>query len=479
MSKKPIILSIFSLFLLISGCSNSNNTDIRNDETLNSAISLMRKGYKVSGVIEEKSRFYKDDTFTSLIDKEESSLFYDFSFIYENKERYVGLDRKIYYTDRLNERHMMVDENLYNDGGKVGIRYLGYENQIFEENAIDSSTGNYISYGANEFLNPFLMIDSSDFVSYGDNFYALNNQKISLILTSMFSMISKAFSSNIDRNLIEISPDNKITTMVAYTSEYKEKVANPDYTYSYVGKVFKINFNFSSQGEGEARNALTKYQNNEKCDGLRPIFDVMEDSKMNIKRVNHTWYDDDPEVPSYETINLYYDKEKIYYQVYDLVNEDEIDGVTASDFLLMRKKGSNSELLYPHVRSYDGTWSVSGAYSSLFGYTYYDYLPIFKDVSEDLFKYDEEGNFFYLDEFMAQYWLTDGCFLPSFAVSEAGFFDYLNRVEVYLDSQNRLEKVICGYYIDFGLNICHSTYEIFYKYGDDIKMPYNIDEEVK
>ncbi|MCI6615299.1 MAG: hypothetical protein MSC51_05660, partial [Mollicutes bacterium] len=207
MSKKPIILSIFSLFLLISGCSNSNNTDIRNDETLNSAISLMRKGYKVSGVIEEKSRFYKDDTFTSLIDKEESSLFYDFSFIYENKERYVGLDRKIYYTDRLNERHMMVDENLYNDGGKVGIRYLGYENQIFEENAIDSSTGNYISYGANEFLNPFLMIDSSDFVSYGDNFYALNNQKISLILTSMFSMISKAFSSNVDRNLIEISSD--------------------------------------------------------------------------------------------------------------------------------------------------------------------------------------------------------------------------------------------------------------------------------
>ena len=80
---------------------------------------------------------------------------------------------------------------------------------------------------------------------------------------------------------------------------------------------------------------------------------------------------------------------------------------------------------------------------------------------------------------MAQYWLTDGCFLPSFAVSEAGFFDYLNRVEVYLDSENRLEKIICGYYIDFGLNICHSTYEIFYKYGDDIKMPYNIDEEVK
>ena len=80
---------------------------------------------------------------------------------------------------------------------------------------------------------------------------------------------------------------------------------------------------------------------------------------------------------------------------------------------------------------------------------------------------------------MAQYWLTDGCFLPNFAVSEAGFFDYLNRVEVYLDSTNRLEKVICGYYIDFGLNICHSTYEIFYKYGDDVKMPYNIDEEVK
>ena len=65
------------------------------------------------------------------------------------------------------------------------------------------------------------------------------------------------------------------------------------------------------------------------------------------------------------------------------------------------------------------------------------------------------------------------------ASSDDGFFDYLNRVEVYLDSQNRLEKVICGYYIDFGLNICHSTYEIFYKYGDDIKMPYNIDEEVK
>ena len=111
----------------------------------------------------------------------------------------------------------------------------------------------------------------------------------------------------------------------------------------------------------------------------------------------------------------------------------------------MRKKGSTSDLLYPYVRSYDGTWSVSGAYSSLFGYTYYDYLPIFKDISEDLFKYDEKGNFFYLDEFMAQYWLIDGCFLPNFAVSEAGFFDYLNRVEVYLDSQNRLEKVICGY----------------------------------
>ena len=31
MSKKPIILSIFSLFLLISGCSNSNKNDIRND----------------------------------------------------------------------------------------------------------------------------------------------------------------------------------------------------------------------------------------------------------------------------------------------------------------------------------------------------------------------------------------------------------------------------------------------------------------
>ncbi len=479
MNKKPIILSLFTLLLLVSGCSStSNSTDINNNSSLNEAISLMRKGYKVSGIIEEKSRYYEDNTFTSLSDKEDQTLYYDFSFIYENKERYVGLDRKIFFTDRLNERHMVVDENLYNDGGRVGIRYLGYDNKVFEEEVIDSSTGNYISYGANEFLNPFLMIENRDFVDYGDSFYSLSEEKTSLILTSMFSIISSAFSSNIDRSLVEIDSNNKISTMIVNTSEYKESIANSSYSYSYVGKIYKINFNFTFQGEGEARAALAPYEENEKSKVLRPIFDVMEDSKMNIKRINHTWYDDEPEVPSYETVNLYYDKEKIYYQVYDYANEDEITGVTASDFLLMKRKGSTTDFLYPYVRDYDGTWSTTSAYPSLIGYTYYDFLPIFKDINENIFKYDEEGNFYYLDEFMAQYWLYDGCFLPTFAVSEAGFFDYLNRVEVYLDENNRLEKVICGYYIDYTLYICHSTYEIYYKYGDDVKMPYNIDVEV-
>ena len=481
MKKNNSILLVLSLLTLSACAQNAPVEDeIKEEEPVKfTGLANLQKGFEVTGQIVATKRYYSDDSYEFIDDSREvETKNYAFDFTYTDKEDFVGLHRNLYSYDNHNQPHMILDENLYNKDGKVRIKYIGYENEMFEDYVYDS-TGNALSYGANDLINPFLFMENEDFSHLSDNTFTLSNKKLSQMVAGMFSSIDvTAFSGAISRNILEIDENGDIKTLICTLDESYKEISTSNYGTDYTGTVYSINFNFKDIGTADSASKLQVYEGEEECAKLRTIFDKMEGQNLRIRRVDHSWYNDDEEIDVNETIDLYYADHKVFYQVYTLDEYEEITAPRESDFLLMNPDGDPNGNLYPYARSYNGVWNRTGM-GRLDITTYENYFPIIGDVSHKIFHYDKERDIYYLDEPMALYWLLDGCFLPTMAVSDPGYFDFLSKVEVKLDENGDIEYARCEYYHELDLLISHAYYELTYEYGPSVHLPYNIEEEVK
>lgn len=479
MKKQIFTISLLGL-LSITSC-NGNIDSNSSSESLtkfNDIVSKMQTGYTAVGSIQATTVYYTNSSFDSVNESRDiETANYSFSFTYENSDEYVGMDRKIYSFDDEGNSHLVVDENVTNDNDKVKLNYLSYENEVLSDYAYDTNYINTISYGASGLNNPFLSISGKDFTNVSDTSCTLDNSKVSLMLYNMFSIVdSQAFNLPAARNIISFDEEGNLDKMIIDTTEAKYSIADTSYVNQYVGVTYKVNLEFSNQGTASAQDLMTPEEEKEENKPLQAIFDKMEGQNLIIKRVLHAYYDGVEEELN-ETVKLYYDGEKIFYQTYYFDDEASITGVTASDFLLMRKD-PEVDALYGYTRNSSGKWSMGG-FSSVSGYSYEEYLPVIGDINANIFEYDEERDVYYLPEVLSVYWLLDGCMLPTMAVSQAYFFDYLNNVEIKLKDNGDIEYMKTSFYRDAGLYIVEGTYDITYEYGPDVKMPYNIDSEVK
>lgn len=478
MKKRNLLILLLSIIALPS-CSNGETINEENKElSFESCLKELQKGYEVSGQIVETKRYFKDDSYEFIDDSRETETkHYSFDFTYTDSDEFTGVHRNLYSYDNHDEPHMILDENLYNKDGWVRIRYVGYENEMLEDYAYDDS-GNARSYGASDLINPFLFTEESDFTFIDGSTFKMSDKKVSQMLASMFASIDvSAFSGAITRNVFDVDENGMIDTMYCMMEESYKALSTASYGVDYVSKTYTVNLNFSDIGVADSKSKLTLYEETEENKKLRTIFDKMAGQNLRVRRVDHTWYNDDPEIESNETIDIYYCNKKVFYQVYSLDEYEEITNPRDSDFLLMNPTNPNGDL-YPYVRNYDGTWSRTSL-PKIDRTTYENYFPILSEISHKIFHYDATRDVYYLDEPMALYWILDGCFLPLMAVSDPGYIDYLNKVEVKLKDNGDIEYARCEYYHEQDIQTIHSYYELTYEYGPSLHLPYNIEEEVK
>lgn len=479
MKKQILAISLLGLVSITSCSGDLTDGTSGSSVKFNDIVSKMQKGFTASGTIQSKTIYYTDSNFNTVNESRDAEIVnYTFSFTYENSENYIGMDRKIYSFDEKGNTHLVVDENITNDNDKVKLNYLSYGNEVLSDYAYDSSYINTISYGASGLNNPFLSIDKNDFNLVSDISCTLDNSKVSLMLYNMFSIIdSQAFNLPASRNIISINENGDLDKMIIDTDEAKYSATDTSYVNQYVGMTYKVSLEFSNQGEASAKDLMVPEAEKEENKPLQEVFDKMEGQNLMIKRVLHAYYDGVEEELN-ETVRLYFDGEKIFYQSYYYDDEASITGVTDSDFLLMRQDPEEN-VLSAYTRNSSGKWSVSGGYSGVTGYPYEAYLPVIGDINANIFEYDAENDVYYLPESLSVYWLLDGCMLPTMAVSQAYFFDYLNRVEIKLKENGDIEYLKTSFYRDAGMYIIEGTYDITYEYGPSVQMPYNIDSEVK
>lgn len=474
MRKKLIGLTLLTAIAL-TGCTNGVSSD-----KLETLIAKLQSGYTVSGTVKNVIKHYTNDNFnvlnTNLEDKIET---YDFEFTYQDSSEYIGVDRNIYKLDG-KEKRLVIDDNCFSDNGAVKLNVLDVDNTVNVYDAMSSQddTGlNAQSYGSSYLSNPFLNMDTSDITYRQNDTYSFNPTKISKMVLNMFASIDPgAFGMAVTRNVFTLDENGGIDKLFVYLDEYTNTITNADYTYDYVGNNYSIIFSFSDEGTANAKNKLSPYENKPQNDRLGAILKKMEGQKLIVNRRDVTIFNGIEYEDSYETIVNYFDGEKIFYQIYDAAREEVPTEVRGSDFLLMPMEGK--EGLYPYTRSADGKWAYNGGFSKVEGWNYDEYLPLLGEISEDIFTYDEATDTYHVPEYLAIYWTADKCLLPGIMISSAVFGNFTNDVEIKLKANGDIDYARIKVYFDSGIYIQTGYYELTYEYGDSIKMPFKIDEEV-
>ncbi len=485
---KHLALSMLAIFTITS-CGSNGGEHLSEIDTL---ISTMRKGFNINGEIIKTSRYYTNDNYDVINSAlKPTQKKYQFDYTYQNSLEdselgaYTGVDRNLYYIDHnANDKpRMIIDDNLYEKDNGVMLNSLMYDNTLEFFQAVDDNDDeglNLVSYGASGLLNPFLSIGEEDFTKIGENTYSITNDKVSSFILDMFVNIDDlAFSMPVHRNILTFDKNNVgIDKMFIYLDEYRTLLTDGNnYQNLYVGQSYTISLTFSDEGVADARSKLTPYAQKEENAPLRTIFDRMENKNLKSTRKDVTIYDGVVHTENYETIVNYFDGKKIFYQVYDSAyTPNGPEYVTSSDFLLLTEKDSG--LMFPYGRESNGNRRKANEFNRIGGYPYKSYLPVIGDISENIFTLDKATGIYHCPEYLANYFTIDGCLIPTMVVSSPIYQQFTNDVQIKLKSNGDIEWVRLTCYLDVGSFIQEGYYEMTYEYGDQVKMPYDIDSEI-
>lgn len=468
-----LLLGIVSIASL-SGCSG-NNTNEDLTEKFEPILTRMKKSFRAQGTIKAYNRYYSDSEYTVLnTEREDYVTDYSFLYTYTNTPDYIGLDRKAYKVYN-GENKSLFDENLKNVEGRTEINYISYQNELDVDIATDSNGLNDQSYGGNVLSNPFNNIETSDFSGFGDGVYTLSKNKASTIVNYMFSVIDGTGMSNpVTRCIFSLDKDDNIDKMTISLDESRSTDTDYDNNYEtlYVGTIYTVNFEFSKQGTALSTDEVTISHNGNAQ--LRTAFDKIANSEnMAFERIFYPFEDGVELDTQHETLHCYYNGTRIYEQIYDYKDKDTLTGPTASDVILDKPEGYANA--YPYTLS-SGKWKLDSSLTALIGYTYDSYVPIFDDVSDKIFTYDETDGEYHAIYAVTPYWLSYNTFLPVFTVSSKYFFGYGDDVAVKLNSEGDIDYIRISYWYDAGSYINSGYYKIFYETSESNLIPFGLDK---
>lgn len=447
-----MIYSRKKLFLLLSafslcGCATSGgaslSTETNKDGTsLDAFIKKARSGFKFNGEKKQNCFDLKDNfLFTNTFS-------YDYSF--ENSEKAIRTSQNYTYKYKGEDQTLSVDV-VRSPDGYVAYDFVNYKNEIDYFKVPDSD--GYYSFYDQFFMNPFLIVDSSDFIRVSTTeegtTYSLKEQKI-----DSFDYFLSGNSEPLTELNLFISKEgigeiySKSTTFVGRT---KDDAGN----YIRCSWSFESSFTLSSLGEVTLEGVVTsaKKENKE----LEEIFSSVND---NFTLTCSLLSPSTGEEIGGKKVS-YFDGESYY------VKADITDTSLTNDFLYHVDPFNNkdkrlfeyrydkdSKLWHKADTSSETSYNISPQTKDIF-------VPHLKEMSVDIFSTakDEEGYFNVRSadalSFSALGFFSDGELLSYFALG------YVTGAKLKKEGENVIALI--DFYVPYdSTSVLSATYKAVY-----------------
>ncbi len=438
--KKKILLLALPFVAIISSCVNKSDSSSSSegvsglDQNDISVLTKFKKGFKIEGTLSSVMTYYSDNGYdVPLEGKDQSKAAYSFVSVYQNDDKYTGIDRRYYRLNDDGSKKYLNGENAYDNDGYVGLNYLDYNNVIKTDGYSATDEINEDPYSSSGLINPFLTLKSSDFYKENGKII-LDNTKNNLLYNLVFSGLSKYIKLGIPLKDGLFSSD-----FSSYSTESIdfEGTAFEDYTTYYVKTKYTINFSFSQIGEADAKNTLQKEPTKTENDPLGKALKNMAGKTITIDRHSIT-YEGESKIESEESVRTYNDGTDIYMQVYDhALTPNGPTEPTSSDLYL---KANSKKLLNTYTlgeKNEDGTYSFnynSSSYSTIDGYyRYSSFQPDF-NISQNIFNKNEDDSYSPTEDNLP--YIGADCFVPAISSTSEIANGYITSMKIYLSSDN-------------------------------------------
>ncbi len=438
--KKKILLLALPFVALISSCGEGKSSSFSSEETSGldqndiSVLTKFKKGFKLEGTLSSVMTYYSDKGYdVPLEGKDQSKTGYSFTLVYQNSDKYTGIDRRYYRVKDDGSKQYLNGENAYDNNGYVGLNYLDYSNVINTDGYSATDGYNEDPYFSSGLINPFLTLKNSDFHKE-DGKIILDSTKNNLLYNLVFSGLAKYVKLGIPLKEGVFSSD-----FSSYSSESidYEGTTFEDYTTYYVKTKYTINFSFSQIGEADAKNTLQKEPTKTENDPLGKALKSMAGKSITIDRHSIT-YEGESKIESEESVRTYNDGTDIYMQVYDYaLTPDAPTEPTSSDLYL---KANSKKYLNAYTlsgKNEDGTYTFnynSSSYASIDGYYRYSQFQPYFNINQNIFNKNEDGSYSPTEDNLP--YIGADCFVPAISSTTEIANGYITSMKIYLSSDN-------------------------------------------
>ncbi len=463
-NKILLLITIASLTTLAS-CDNSTSSSSISSSSFSDVIEQniydFSKGFLMKGNISQ-TRYVAigtdsngDYIFSSDASDTNS---YKTNIGFENKTRngYTKYSTQEYdFEDQVIENYTYFED----ENGYTYKESLNCKNEIERDYTINQSKN---SFTYNGFYNFFSILNREDFEKENDTTYYINIDKASIISNNLLYSLNSGFSTNVKEAYFNLT-NGVFTSFTIEMNDYLYLDSSTYYLYKVENKaVFSLEQagtytidsakKYDSKGYTTLQNSLSSIGNN---------FTMHVEIKANnqVDSSSSTSYED-----------FYFTGDKIYVHTYDNLDSKDVDK-TKDFYLSTQEDGKLYSYSYDETSSSfikQATTNFPSLYQGLF--TYNDYLPNIKDVSADLFKYDDQSKT-YKGEDNAISALTDCFYLKKVPFKKSAANSFYD-IEISLDN-DKISLVTLPYsYTDFMEgSLVTGTYKISYSNIGSTSLP--------
>lgn len=455
--KKQSLLILTLLSVGLSGC-NSETVDYGQFSNL---FSNLQTGFSVSGSLVNNVTYYTTLDYTAIDENHPATTHtYEYDLTYTNTEDYQGADRR-YYEVIDGERKYLQGENTYNDNGYVMMNYLDYDNSVYSDGEVYDDGYNRTPFSASLLIDPFALMDLSDFAPLSDGTGVTLNALMSTILFSTFYSNMDDIPSDITVSEITFTYDGDNLKGSFTSAPYQTTETSEEGTYNlYAEYRYEGEFTLTNIGTANSKDLVRPEPEKPENAPLANALKNMKNSDVTVYRHLYPVVNGE-EVQQQECVNMYFDKDTFsaYNQCYDAIQTEQQvpNAPTANDFYMYSSE-EDGRYLMPYVQTgYNDeteqyTFGIGGSYSSLYGLSFYDCLPLLcndssdYEVSANTFNKNEDGSYSPINDNLP--YIGVELLIPPFAAVSWLAYGYTTECNIYLTEDEQYIDHVDFYYDD-------------------------------
>lgn len=465
--KKRNILLIGCLSLGLFSCSD-DITASNSLEEFSTTLEALQTGVTLSGSLVATTTYFTNNSYT-VPDTSRNPVVdtYEYDLTYSYSDTYEGSDRR-YYEVVDNKRVYLQGENSYNYDGYARQNYLYYDNVVYNDGLVYDDLGlNYVPFAGSNLINPFRLMNLSDFsIGETEGTFILNSTKSTILFNLLFETLDDV-TSDVNAPSATLTETNDNYTLVITSSPYNTTETSEDYNTLYAQIVYVATMNVTEIGTANAQSKMAPEPEKPENAPLAEALENMENNDVIIRRHLIPYVDGVLSVTE-ECVDIYYDAEtqSMYDQVYNYTITNGVPSVpTASDFYLASAPDNDAKgtLLIPYtlsrtVEDGDSTTYIfgdNGGFSSIKSaqLSFTDTIPLLNNASDNytispnVFNYNEEdGTYSPTNDNLA--YIGTELFIPGFALTNIIASGFTTECKIYLKTINDeyyIDKVVFDY----------------------------------